>query len=233
MIFELLVSVMVQAEDVKVPTIDNPPFGIYKGEEVDGIGPKVTRDLLTAAQTKGHFFKISPTRIKELTNEKNVVFPFFTRSKDRENDFVWVGKITKDQFCVAVEKSKNPGLTADGTKNLKSICVAKGGITETVWTQAGYKNLDSAQDTHGCMRKLYGGAATGVATSTMSFKFIAKALGKNPDELECVGNLGEREYWVAATKGTSAADIEKLKSAYAEMEKTGKVQAAIDSIVGK
>ena len=189
------------------------------------------KDVLKKSNAKFKILHIAPARVDELSKEKDVIFPFLTRSPDREDKLTWVGKLATDKYCFISLKKSAMFNSIDEAKKAKSICAAKAGVTEKMLVDKGFTNVDAASDTTGCARKLMAGKVDALISSEMTGKYLAEQLGGKAEDIHCGADLGQREYWIAASKNIPSDQLDKLKASFSELEKAGKVEEHVKAFM--
>ncbi len=224
-----LMAMRAEAQQFRIVAIENSPIVIAKANtEPDGVAIHLAKDLVKSTNLKVSNITITPSRIMELSKANDAIFPFVTRSPDRESHFQWIGKIATDKFCFLSLKKRVTYASIEDAKKSKGICVTQGGLPEKMLKEKGFTNIDSAIDGYGCTRKLFAEKIDSIFMSELVGRYAAIQANVPVESTVCSLDLGQREYWMATSVGFPKETFAKLKAGYEQLASQGKVQEYLD-----
>jgi polar amino acid transport system substrate-binding protein len=218
------------AQEIKIAAVEAQPFSTYEKGPISGLSVEIVRELVKRADLKSIETGVPIFRMNEMAEADRAIFPVVTRNASRESKFKWIGLILEDRQCFATVKPAPPVTTMDEAKKLKALGVVRGGNAESRLSKEGLHNIVSAEGDTGNARKLAAKVIDAWYTSSALAFWALKQEGVDPSRIECSGNLGATPFWIATSKKITDTEFEKLKAAYAEIEKEGMIKKKLEAL---
>ena len=220
------------ADDLETMVVatDFPPYSIVdKPGSSSGIGVEIMQEIAKRLSLSVRRVQLPASQIDTMSKNELAIFVAVTRTDARESRYRWVGKLTDDHYCLAMQKSGKSVSTIESARELKAIGVNQSSGTEAAMDRLGLKNKSLAANNSGNVKKLFAGRidAWFAPASIVSDSIRREKL--DPEKIQCLGDFGKSSYWIAASPKIDNALYEKLKATFSLIEKEG----LLDSIFAR
>ena len=111
--------------------------------------------------------------------------------------------------------------TLDDARKVAAIATYKNDVREQLLKSQGFTNLDSSKSPASNLKKLVSGRVDLWLFSRLGVKRVAKQAGIDPAELELVLPFKDYYAYIAISKGTPQAVVEKWRTIFNEMRQDG------------
>ncbi len=222
-------------DDMTFYTEEYPPFnfkekGVSKGFAVDILGEMLK--LLNSSKSTDDFeFRPWANSYRMLEKVKNVCLFGTTRTEKRENNFKWVGPISKNVYGLMAKKNRK--IKIKSFEDIKKYRV--GGIRDDVAIQLLVErgipknNIQQVAKTRSNIDKLNFNRIDMWAYGVNVAKWELKASGFNPEDYEVVYIIDDvYDVYYAINKETSDKLVTDLQWALDEVKKQGLYQKIMD-----
>jgi polar amino acid transport system substrate-binding protein len=211
------------AQELTVLSEDNPPFNFFKDGSFTGSATEVVREIMRRLDLPAEIQVMTWARAYQLAlTQPNVVLFSTSRTKEREDLFHWVGPIYKVSFGFYARRGSGLYLTclADA-KKVNAIATYKDDVREQLLKTMGFTNLDSSKSPASNLKKLLSGRVDLWLYSNLGVPSVARQIGIAPDEVELVLPFKDSYVYIAFSKGTPRAEVDKWQAALDDMKREG------------
>lgn len=218
---------------IQVVTEEWPPYD-YAGRdgEAAGLNTEIVRATLAQAGISGKIVVYPWARALFLArNRPNTLIFSLSRSKERENRFIWIGELMRrnDWFYRAVgRRSIAPG-SIDEIKSCCTVCVVNKDIVEDDLKRLGFephKQYIATPSFSDCMKMVQTGSVPLLVNSPLDLAWAMKRHSEIRTSFEPVLPLsasGQEPLYLAASVGTSPDIVRRLRSALQTLQQTGQI----------
>ncbi len=216
--------------DFRIMTEELPPFNYTEDGKVTGFSSEI---VLAICERVGHAptIKVLPwaRAYKLILNEENKVLFSTTRTPQREELFKWVGPIYKPTIVFFAKKGSRLSIgSMDDAKTVKRIGTYLADAEETLLKEAGFENLESVGDDFLNPKKLLMGRIELWIAGDLEGIYKAKKAGLGSNDIEIVYEIKTKEYYIAFSKTTPNAEIQKWQAALDAMRQDGTYQKILE-----
>ncbi len=211
------------AQELLIISEDNPPFNFIQNGIFTGSSTEVVREIMRRLDLKAEIQVLTWARGYQLARTRaNVVLFSTARTAEREHLFHWVGPIYKVRFGFYARKGLGPYLSclADA-KKVGAIATYKDDVREQLLKSQGFTNLDSSKSPASNLKKLLSGRVDLWLYSNLGVASVARQIGIDPGEVELVLPFRDYYAYIALSKGTPRAVVEKWQAALDDMKREG------------
>lgn len=211
------------AQELTIVSEDNPPFNFTQDGYFTGSSTEVVREIMRRLNVRSEIQVMTWARAYQLAlNRPNVVLFSTARTTERENLFHWVGPVYKVRFGFYARKGSRLVLTclADA-KKVNAIATYKDDVREQLLKTMGFTNLDSSKSPASNLKKLLAGRVDLWLYSNLGVPLIAGQLGIDPAEVELVLPFKDVIAYIAISKSTSRAVVDRWQAALETIKREG------------
>ena len=206
-----------------IMTEELPPFNYTEGGQVTAFSSDIVLEL---CERVGHpkTIRVMPwaRAYNSVLEEDNRILFSTTRTPQREALFKWVGPIYKPTIVFYARKGSALQIASlDDAKKVGQIGTYIEDAEETLLKDAGFGNLASVGDDFLNPKKLARGRIDLWITGDLEGIYKAKKAGVDPGDMEIAYEIKTKEYYLAFSKGTADAEIEKWQNALDVMRQDG------------
>jgi len=210
------------ADPLEILTADVRPLSIAEGPR-HGIVLDVVRDALRSIGQEVRFtFLPFAEAVQRCQAQSGTLIAPFARSPQREASFGWIAKVIDVPQAMGTLAGK-PTVDLDGARHLARIGVVQAGVQESFLRDKGLNNLvlfSTAQDITQALAEGRVDAWYGTATE-IALQF--EAIGR-PGAVRIGPTIQAAPVWLAGNKDTARLPIEAIRSALAELERSGAIE---------
>jgi polar amino acid transport system substrate-binding protein len=226
----VLFTTTVFGEDFRIMTEDLPPFNYTESGKVTGFSSEI---VLEICERVGHAKTIDvlpwARAYKLILNEEKKVLFSTTRTLQREELLKWVGPIYKPTVVFFAKKGSELSIESmEDAKTVKQIGTYLDDAEETLLIEAGFKNLASVGDDFLNPKKLLIGRIDLWIAGDLEGFYKAKKAGLDSNDIEIVYEIKTKEYYIAFSKATPDAEIQKWQSALDAIRQDGTYQKILE-----
>ena len=215
-----------QAQELTVISEDNPPFNFIKDGVFTGSSTEVVREIMRRLDLSAEIQVLTWARAYQLAlTQPNVILFSTARTPEREDKFHWVGPIYKVRFGFYARRGAGPFPTclADA-KKVAAIATYKDDVREQLLKTLGFTNLDSSKSPASNLKKLLAGRVDLWLYSNLGVPSVARQIGIDPAEVELVLPFKDLNVYIAVSKGTPRAVVDKWQAALDDMKREGRFE---------
>ena len=211
------------AQELTIISEDNPPFNFIKDGVLTGSSTEVVREIMQRLNLSTGIQVMTWARAYQLAlSQPNVVLFSTARTEEREDLFHWVGPIYKVRFGFYARKGSNLVLTClNDAKKVGAIATYKDDVREQLLKSMGFTNLDSSKSPTSNLKKLLAGRVDLWLYSNLGVPSVAGQIGINPNEVELVLPFKDVNAYIAVSRGTAQAVVDKWLTALDDMKRDG------------
>jgi len=213
-------------QQMTVITEESPPFNFTEDDRITGSSTEVVREILKRLEQPADIQILPWARgYRMLQTRPRVALFSTTRTADREHKFHWVGPLFKVHFNFYARRDADIQLdTVDDAKRVGAIATYKDDVREQLLIQLGFSNLDSSKSPVSNVKKLIAGRVDLWLFDNLGMPDVARRAGIDPIQLERVLSFKTYRSYIALSKQTPKAVVERWQEAFASMVQDGTFQ---------
>lgn len=222
------------ARPLLVVTEDWPPYGYaLPSGEISGVNTEIVRSVINQAGLQGSV-QIFPWARAMLVarNRPNTLIFSMSRSKERENQFIWIGELMRrhDMFYRATGRRSIAPTTIEDVKSHYSVCVVNKDIVEDDLKRHGFvlgKNYVTTGSFDDCLKLVQNGSVPLLVNSPLD---LAWALKKHKeihttfDPILPLEPSVQEPLYLAASLGTDPDTVKRLRNAFQSLQQSGRLE---------
>lgn len=223
-VFFLFFSVTVLGKNITIMTEDYPPFNYMENAKIKGLSTEIVKELQKRTKTKGAIKILPwPRAYKTLQSKNDCMLYSIARTKDRENQFKWVGPIMENKIFLYKKKGSTANIQSlEDAKKVGSIGVQQNSNGHIYLKSHGFSNLDTVPDASLNVKKLLAGRVDLIPSIKPVIHHRLKQEGLNKDAIENTGvSLGKQRLYLAFSKNTDDNLIQNWQAALDDMKRDG------------
>ncbi len=211
------------AGDLTILSEEWPPVSFSENNRPDGLGVEVVRDILRRVQTRDNIGIVPWARGWRMATEfPDVVLFTMTRTPEREKLFTLIGPVAAGTTAFYAKKGRNIAIrNLDDARQVRRIGVYRTSVEEQILDEQGFRNLDETAMPLHCAKKLMVDRIDLWCNANLTAGKILEEAGYSIADVENVYTLQENLLYIAFSKGTSAAVIEKWEKALKDCKADG------------
>lgn len=222
----LLIAFPSWGSDLRVYTEITGNTAFYEGEKLTGSSVELVQEIM---RRLGESHKIKPVPwirgYEALSNDANVVLFATTLTDERRPQFQWVGPVLRLQWLFLAQKGKGYLYNnMEDARRAGSIGTYLGDARDQYLTKLGFTNLERAPNTYINYRKLATGRLELVMASNIGVKETLTKAGVELDAVEVAFVVRQMDLYIAFSKKTDPAIVQKWQAAYDSMKEDGTFQ---------
>lgn len=212
-----------QAQALALLTEELPPLNYSDESGLTGLSVTIVREILRRVDHPDTIQVVPWARgYKAALEEPNVVLFSTTRTEEREDLFKWVGPLVR--WSYVFYKRRGSPITLkhlDDARRVGSIATYRDDAREEFLLEQGFTNLDSSPKLISCARKLLEGRVDLWLDSNLTAYQLVKQLGAEPGAIEPVLTVKTNYLYIAFSKQTDDAVVERWQTALDAMYRDG------------
>nr|WP_281169120.1 ABC transporter substrate-binding protein [Hahella ganghwensis] len=217
-----------KADTIQVVTTDFPPYSYERNGKVHGMATEIVKKALTRAGLSYNLKVFTWSRAYHMArNTPNTLIFSIARSKERENEFHWVGKVAP--YSIRMYKlAIREDIKVDSLEDAKQYIVGgeHSDIKQAYLLTKGFetgKNILLVNKDELNIRKLFAGRIDLLPFNELSLPIMLHKEGHRASELEPVLDLGDisHDLYAAFHKDTSQTTVNKLKREMDKLKQSG------------
>lgn len=218
-----MLPALVWGNDVHVYTEPYGDVAYYEGKKLTGSCVEIVQEIMRRVGQKPAIDVVPWMRGYEaVKRDPDVALFATTLTPERKPQFQWVGPILRVQWVFLAQKDSGIVIESlDDARMVRAIGTYIGDVREEFLQGEGFTNLDSSPSNVMNLRKLALGRLDLVATSTLGMRRLVDEAGISEEDVEVVYVLREVDLYVAFSKQTEKATVERWRKAFESMRKDG------------
>ena len=211
--------------ELNIMTENLPPLNYLKNGVLVGPSVEIVKEIQRRVGSTEQIRVFPWARAYKMAlEEENVVLFGMTHSKQRENQFKWIGPLaTKRDILVAKKETGIKINSLEDAKKVKNIGTLRDDTRERFLASHGFRNLEPVSDEQKNAHKLFLGRIDLWAYKKPGLKTICDLAGVDYNEIEEVYHLREINVDIAFSKKTSDSIVKKWRHAFNEMLADGTI----------
>ncbi|MBC3872567.1 substrate-binding periplasmic protein [Undibacterium flavidum] len=158
--------------------------------------------------------------LDKIDHNPNTLLFSMARTPERENSYQWIGPIMANIYGLYAKADSTLQVhNIEQAKNISLIGVYRDDIRDQTLTRLGFTNLDRASSNISSFKKLMMGRIAVYTDSQLGVESLAVASGFKPSDVKLIFELFKSELYIAASKATSPALVEKWNHALEDMKR--------------
>ena len=212
-----------RAQEMKVFTEEAPPSNFTREGALTGSSTEVVREILRRLEQPDNIQVLPWARsYKRLQNEPHVALFTTTRTPEREDQFQWVGPLFTVHFGFYARQGHGLQISSmEDAKAVGSIATYKDDVREQLLASMGFTNLDSSKSLASNLKKLMTGRVDLGLFTNMGISDLARQQGVDPSELELVLPFRSYQCYIAISRQTPKAVVERWQATLDAMVQDG------------
>lgn len=158
--------------------------------------------------------------LDKIDHNPNTLLFSMARTPERENSYQWIGPIMANIYGLYAKADSTLQVhNIEQAKNINLIGVYRNDIRDQTLTRLGFTNLDRASSNISSFKKLMMGRIEAYADSRLGVESLAVTSGFKASDVKLIFELFKSELYIAVSKSTSPALVEKWNQALEEMKR--------------
>ncbi len=209
--------------DYTIFTEDYAPFNYTEDGKLTGLSSEIMLELLPRVG--------QPNNIKEmlwsdayekLSKSDGCILYSMTRTEEREDLFKWVGPLASDQWVFYAKKGNAIKISnLNDAHKVAKIGTCKDSVFEQFLKKEGFTNIVSVVDDSENVTKLISGDIDLWIVGDLQGIYKTKSAGVDPADFEVVQTIQDAPIYIAFSKRTPDADINKWQKALDDLKAEG------------
>ena len=209
-----------QDNGLLILTEEDPPYS-FTGDDGEpaGFAVEVTSEIMKRIGSTDKINVVPWARAYKLIQEKKDVVVFsMSRTAEREDLFQWVGPIVENDWVFIVKKDSK--LKINNLEEAKKVN-AIGSVREYAWTKylegKGFTNIEAIDDRKQNVLKLNADLIDKFLNFDSSYRKEIEENGLNPDDYKILYRFYSVQMYIAHSKNTDPAIVNKWQKAFEQM----------------
>ncbi len=222
--------------EIKIVTYEWAPYNYSENSKIIGISTEIVRAILNKANLKADYSVYPWARAYQMAQEEeNVLIYTIRRTPEREHLFKWVGPITppSNSFLYKLKKRKNIIINSlEDAKQYNIGVVNRDSMHQYLLTN-GFeegKNFELVPKDILNLWKIFSNRIDLIIWTELTLPIKAKEIDLPYNQLEKVFLLWKDKegYYLAFSKRTSNAIVERARTAFDQIRIEGKIESAVE-----
>lgn len=226
----VFVSMLPQAagcQSLRILARSNPPYALQTmadGEQGDA-SIEVVHEIQRRLHATGAVIRVPWARaMRMLEQGPNTVLCGIARTAQRNQRFRWVGPLSESTYILYVRTTAPQLASLDQARHLRSIGVVRDDARDQLLSEAGFSNLDRADDSVTNVRKLMAGHVDAFASSDVMIDRLLNKSGVARSSVREGLRFHQAQTWLAFSPDTPASTIADWQRTLDAMQKDHTLQ---------
>ncbi len=217
------------AESFSIMTEEYPPFNYTENGKLTGLSSEVMAVLVKRLGHPDNTKVLPWSRAYNLIQNKDGMILFsMTRTEARESLFKWVGPVASNQWVFFAKKGSGVQINSlDDARKVKKIGTYKDDAAELFLKEQGFTNTESVVDDLSNVKKLAAGRIDLWIVGHLQGLYKAKTVAGDTSAFEKVFDVKDTQLYIAFSKNTRDAVIEKWQAELDKMKTDGTYDAIL------
>jgi polar amino acid transport system substrate-binding protein len=210
------------AQTLEIYCEEDRPLQFYGADgKLTGITIEIVQEIQKRTGNKDMIQVVPWARgLDKIDNNPNTLLFSMARTPERENSYQWIGPIVANIYGLYARADSNLKInTIEEAKKISLIGVYRNDIRDQTLTRLGFTNLDRASSNISSFKKLMMGRIAVYTDSQLGVESLAIASGFKASDVKLIFELFKSELYIAASKTTPPALVEKWNQALEEMKR--------------
>lgn len=221
----MMLSSPVTGTELLINTLEEPPGSFTKNSgELTGISVDVVKEIQKRLGNTDSI-KVLPwaRTYQNVLKHPNVVAFTATRTKERENKFHWITKITRSRYAFFIRTGDQISITKiDDAKKLEAVGVMRSSVWEQHLKSKGFTNLDMVATHELNVKKLLAKRIPAIYFASAALLKVCSDNGLDYSKIYPIASTRTVEaYLIMSKNGTSMKQVNQWTQAAQEMKKDG------------
>lgn len=228
-------SVFAADEKIIAVTEEFVPFNYTENGKLSGYSVAVAQELLSRSGLTYEMASYPWARAYQMAQTSpNVLIFTIARTAERETKFHWIGALAKRKIYL-YKLAKRSDIKANKLEDVKKYLVAvnRNDAAQKTLEENGFvagKNIDLSPNDMSSLNKLMLSRVDFITGNELSIHHLAKTAGISPEQIERSALLIDQgEYFIAMSRQSSPAVVNKLQSEFSDMRKNGSLKKIASS----
>jgi polar amino acid transport system substrate-binding protein len=212
-----------RAQAMMVITEASPPYNYISEGKITGSSTEIVREILRRLEQPDNIQVLPWARgYKLLQTQPNVALFSTTRTPEREDQFHWVGPLFAVHYGFYARKDRGLQLNSlEDAQAVGAIATYKDDVKEQLLVSMGFTNLDSSKSPISNLRKLMTGRVDLWLFDNVGMPDLARQQDIDPAEIELVLPFRSYHVYIAVSRPTPRALVERWQAAFQAMVRDG------------
>ena len=224
------INVYSQYDSVNLYTTDRlSPIVIFKNNKISGIiGDFLNESIGTTTKLQIKNFPWIRAQYEFLKDKNSIIAPL-SRTKEREENAVWLSKVYDDPVCLYTIKPNKIVQNSDDIMNLKKIALTLGVSHISKAREMGFdKKIITFYSSDADANALFNGSVDAWLSGTLIAKYQWKLLKFDLKLLQCGKPIFIQQVYAATSKTSDKNFIEKFTEKMEKYKKTNKFKKLLE-----
>ena len=216
-------TVSATAQEMTIITEEYPPLNFTEDGNITGASTEIVKEILRRLKQPDNIKVLPWARGYNLSKtEPNVILFSTTRTKEREDQFYWVGPISTARNGFYAKKGNALRINSlEDAKKVGSIATYTADAREQLLKAWGFTNLDSSKSAASNLKKLMSGRVDLWIYDNLGLPSVLKRAGVDPSDVELVFAIDQVDLYIAISKRTSKETVKMWQASLQAMKDDG------------
>ncbi len=219
----LFLTNVICAQELMILTEEYPPVSFKKEGVITGASAEVVREILRRLKQPDNIRMLPWARgYNLLKTHPNVALFSTVRTRERENQFHWVGPLCISRNGFYAKRGSGIRINSlEDAKRVGAIATYKDDSREQMLKALGFTNLDSSNSSDSNLKKLLSGRVDLWVYDNLGMPGVAEQVGVDTIELDFVFPIDEVSLYIAFSKRTSVKIVKRWQETLDDMKRDG------------
>ncbi len=226
-VITLALAISCQKEQPKMTilTENYPPLTFAVADSISGFATDVLRAIQDDLGTNDEIVLLDwAEAYQRALDEKNVVIYTMEQTPERKDLFHWIGPLGNHSSSLYVKKDSGHTLqNIYDAKTIGNIATTTAWFTEKHLESLGFTNLLSSPQPADGVKAVMDGKAEATILSDLVAEEIISLAGYEPGVLVPILEVIKTDYYIAVSKNTDAAIVNKWEKAFRNLSSSGAI----------
>ena len=216
------------AQSLSIYCEESAPYQIVKPDgSLTGLSYEVMQEIQKRIGNSDPIQLVPWNRAYTLAlRQKNVILFSMVMTDERKPQFQWVGPVADTSLAFYAKKGSPLKIAShEDAKKVKAIAVYENDISQQTLEKLGYRNLVTSYNNDSSLKNLMMGRVDLVSIGRNAHRQYAENAGFKADDIQEVFVYLNSALYIAFSKGTDAAVVEKWNRAFSSMKRDGSFAA--------
>ena len=226
----ILAPLPAAAQSLSIYCEESAPYQIVKPDgSLTGLSFEVVREIQKRTGNCDPIQLVPWNRAYTLAQkQKNTVLFSMVMTDERKSLFQWIGPVADASLAFYAKKGSTLKIAShEEAKKVRSIAVYENDISQQTLSKLGYRNLVISYDNGSSLKNLMMGRVDLVSIGRNAHRQYAESAGFKGDDLQEVFVYLNSALYIAFSKNTDAAIVDKWNKAFLSMKRDGSFAAII------
>lgn len=228
----LLVITSAFAANIEIVTEQYPPFSYEKDGVISGVSTEIVRAVLEKSGFDGNITVMRwANAYRRARRQKNVLIYSIGRTKERENNFHWVGVVAPfDMHIYSLRRRGDVRINSLSDARNFTVGVVRGDMRDQYFSSRNWPNIKRYSDSRALLEALFRHEIDFFAVAELNFPYLVDILEYERGDFEKgikIDDFNIKGLYMAFSIQTRPAIVERFRIALEKVRKSGQYDAIL------